>query len=180
MGVPQVPKDKALGSFRHAAAPPLHNILHFIALFRAQRNGFDGRRYRNGAAIFLYAFNIGTDGFFINERADTIVHKDNGILRKQLMDLAHTVVDRFLPAFAAGDNRLNLLDPKLFQQFLQILLIRFQAHHHDGIYLTVFLKLFQRINDDGLPVQLQKLFGHRFGIHPLSTSTRKNQRDVHI
>ena len=50
---------------------------------------------------------------------------------------------------------------------------------HDGVDLGVGLKDLQRIDDDGLSVQLQKLLRTGGVPHPLSGAAGKNQRDIH-
>ena len=54
-----------------------------------------------------------------------------------------------------------------------------KAHHHDAVDSRVVLEGLDGVQDDGLAVQLEELFGPRFGVHPLARSTSKNKGVVH-
>ena len=81
-----------------------------------------------------------------------------------------------IPAFNDADD---FVDLKLLEHFLQKGDPLFQTSHNDGIDLRMIVKQFERVDDDRLAIEFEKLLRARLSIHPYARSSGKNDGNVH-
>ena len=120
------------------------------------------------------------DGVRIHQRAHAVMDEHHGIAGEQLINFAEAVINRLLSGLAAGHDGLHLGDVELVAQLPHLRNVLPQARDHDSIDLVIVLELLDRVDDDRLAVELQKLLGNALGVHALSGSAGKNQCDIHV
>ena len=94
----------------------------------------------------------------LDERPDAVVDDDDVVVRALSFQVENAVPDGLLPAFAAGHDPLELIDAELPGIGPQHLVPAVDADDLDGVDAGMFLEAFERIDEDGLVVDIQELF----------------------
>ena len=179
MGIQKVLNEEALRCLRDLAGCAVQNVADLTVL-RLRDDRLRRRRHRDGGAVLPNAVDCIRDGVRIHQRAHTVMDKHHGISGEQLINFAEAVINRLLSGLAAGHNGLHLGDVELVAQLPHLRNVLPQARDHDSVDLVIVLELLDRIDDDRLAVELQKLLGNALGVHALSGSAGKNQCDIHV
>ena len=104
---------------------------------------------------------------------------DDGIVVAALsFQIIDTVADGFLPRAAAGDDPFELVDVELSGISPDDIVPAVDANDLDRIDLGMFLKAFQRIDQDRLVIYVDKLLGDILS-HPVSGASGNDDRNVH-
>lgn len=144
------------------------------------------KRLRGGGAgdttaTLLHLAKIVRDGLLGDERADTVVYQDRGVLPLGMVaGRAQGMIDGVLACLASRDNAHHLVDLKLAQLFLQERNPILYACHHDGVYLGMIVEKFQGVDDDGLPVEFQELLGPGLCVHSETGASGEDSGYVHV
>ena len=103
----------------------------------------------------------------------------NDVLRVEgLFQLIHAVADGALSVFSAFDDPAELGNAELTGISFQNIVPAPDADNADGVDIRVFLKRLHGIDNHGLVVDVDKLFGNLL-VHPLAASACDNQCNIH-
>ncbi len=179
MRIQKVLNEEALRSLGDLADRPVQNVAD-LPVLRFRDDRLRGRRHRNRGAMLPDAPDGLRDRLGIHEGPHAVMHQNDGIAGEQLVDLAQAVIDGLLPGLSTRNDRLHLRDVELVAQLPHLRNVLPKAGNHDPVDVLVVLELLNRIDDDGFPVELQKLLGNTPRVHSFARAARENQRDIHF
>ena len=119
---------------------------------------------------------------FVHERANPVMHEDNGVLRRMLTDTdsAKPIVNAFLPARPAGNDRAHLADSEFLKKPLQVRNPVRDTDDGNRIDLRVVLEVLQRVDYQLLAVELEELLGAGAAVHARAAAARENEGCSHM
>ena len=130
-----------------------------------------------GVALLVRDAQHLVDGRLRENRAGGIVDDDLVAVLELVAQEKDAVPRGIVRSIAAGDDPLHLGNLVFVEDFLQVVDPVFDAHDEDAVDVLVLLEVLERVDDDGLVVEGEKLLGHGAS-HALSDSAREDDGDM--
>ena len=106
------------------------------------------------------------------------MNKHHRVIGVQFLHCKKSVVYRLLPCLPAGNDGFHLCEAEPPYIFAHLGNPAVDTDNHDSLNIVMILKFFQRIDDDRLPVEFEKLLRDRSAVHPFPAAARKNQCNI--
>lgn len=94
-------------------------------------------------------------------------------------DIHDTIAYRILPVFSTANDGIKFCNTELVAISTKCLLPAVNADNNNFIDLWMTLEGFQRIDDDGLVIYIEKLFGDVL-MHALAGTASDDKCDIHV